>query len=162
MATYESESVCCLCCSVFSTISSKSKRKLLYGASALVELSVLKSVLKSWDPVMALTTIPQLYNRNAYLCMAYQRSLLKCKKLEGELDAIITNISLKINGNIQVTINLIFLMYYFSFHNWEKTIRIEHWAVLQKEADQNRNHRLNTLPLNTMVIKQVKHPHVLW
>ena len=75
---------------------------------------------------MALTTIPQLYNRNAYLCMACQRSLLKCKKLEGELDAIITNISLKINGNIQVTINLIFLMYYFSFHNWEKTIRIEH------------------------------------
>ena len=73
-------------------------RKLLYGASALVELSVLKSILKSRDPVMALTTIPQLCNSNAYLCMACQRSWLKCKKLEGELDAVITNIRLKING----------------------------------------------------------------
>ena len=97
MATCESN--CCLCRSVFNTVSSKSKRKLLYGASASVELSVLKSILKSRDPVMALTTIPQLCNSNAYLCMACQRSLLKCKKLEGELDAVITNIRLKINGN---------------------------------------------------------------
>jgi len=49
-----------LCRSLFDTVSSKSKRKLLYGASATTEFLVLKSIL--WASVYGttLSIVPQL------------------------------------------------------------------------------------------------------
>jgi len=57
-----------LCRSLFDTVSSKSKRKLLYGASATTELLVLKSILWASVDGTTLSAVPQLENTKAWLC----------------------------------------------------------------------------------------------
>ena len=65
-------------------------KKLLYRTADSVELLILKMILLKRNPVLDLSTIPQLCYKGSYLCIACQRSLLKFKRLEEELDGIIT------------------------------------------------------------------------
>ena len=58
----------CLCRLVFNSTSTQHIKKLLYGAAAYVELSVLKMILKKINPVLDLSTIPQLCYKGSYLC----------------------------------------------------------------------------------------------
>jgi len=60
-----------LCRLPFDTVSSKSKRKLLYGASATTELLVLKSIL--WASVDG-TTLSVVHQLAAWLCFVTKKT----------------------------------------------------------------------------------------
>jgi len=96
MATWDTMSCCSLCRSPFDTVSSKSKRKLLYGASATTELLVLKSILWASVHGTTLSAVPQLANTKAWLCIKCLRSLSRCKQLEEELGDIVANVCSKV------------------------------------------------------------------
>ena len=99
------ESCCSLCRSPFDTVSSKSK--LLYGASATIDLSVLKDILLASVNGTTLSSVPQLANAKAWLCIKCLRSLSRSKQLEVELGDMVVNVcskvltlqGIRLNGN---------------------------------------------------------------
>ena len=89
------ESSYALCNSEFATASSKKKQKLLYGSSCSAELSILTSILSKKS--VSLSEVPTLSSKNAFLCIACQKHLIKCKQLEEELFDMIFKINSKID-----------------------------------------------------------------
>ena len=94
-------SYCCLCTSAFNTISSRKKRKLLYGFAASQELPILRSILTSIlaltnSPVVTgadpLSAIPQLGNKKTCLCVQCHDDLKKCNDLKQDLDQTVASI----------------------------------------------------------------------